>query len=317
VSEKYVQDTIDVLESKISREIENIKKKDIEKQQKLFNDAIGRISTLAKQNTEEFASLKGTISYLEGLIKKKTNPEELKSLANIVKDVKYGYERECETTMSHIHKMEDKIAEFNRRFIVVESFTKTVKDKNTVDLDSRKSENNGEYNAESSIKYKIIDDRVKNLSANFEGLKQELDKKADNSELVRIENTKVSKEELMSLLPSEESKDILKEEFKSEIAYFHKSIDDLRREWDLKLVRLRKEMDLFTIRKDINTRAKEEDVKGDIGQLAGKFNGLEQVVGRFSYDFESMKEFIKRVSKSIRDLQEINQNVLLGKQNIN
>jgi len=78
-----------------------------------------------------------------------------------------------------------------------------------------------------------------------------MEKKADATELIKIENTKVSKEELLSLLPSEDSKDILKDEFKNEIAYFHKSIDELARAWDIKLVKLRKEIDLFAIKKDI------------------------------------------------------------------
>lgn len=111
---------------------------------------------------------------------------------------------------------------------------------------------------------------MKNLNANYEILKQELDKKADIAELVKIENTKVSKEELLALLPSEESKDVMKEEFKSEVAYFHKSIDELARAWDLKLVKLRKELDLFTIRKEINKRALDEEVKYEIHKVETK-----------------------------------------------
>jgi len=318
VSEKYVTDTVSVLELKLNREIDSINKRDTEKQKKLFDDAISRTSALAKQNIEEFTSIRGNLGYLETTINKKANPEDIKTLTNTIKDVKYGYERECEITTQHIHKLEDKLAEFNRRFIVVESFTKNSKDKTTGDLDSKKSDaQNNEYNGGSSIKFKVLDDRVKNLAANFESIKLDVDKKAENSELVRIENTKVSKDELMSLLPSEESKDILKEEFKSEIAYFHRTIDELRREWDIKLVRLRKEMDLFPIKREINMRAKEQDVRYEIGRLEDKYGSYEQLINRVSIEFEGVKEFIKRITKNVKELQEVNQGVLLGKQNIN
>jgi prefoldin subunit 5 len=307
-----------VLEGKLRREIEGIKKKDTEKQEKLFNETNARIAKVAKNSSEDTAALKANVTHLESIISKKVNPDELKTLTNMIKEVRNNYERESEATQDHIHKLEDKYAEFNRRFSVIESFTKNVKDKNTADLESKKSEShNEEYNAERSIKFKILDDRVKNLTANYENLKQELDKKADIVELVRMENTKVTKEELMSLLPSEESRDILKEEFKSEIAYFHKSIDDLARAWDLKLVKLRKEIDMHAIKREINKRALDDDVKHDLHVMDMKWSKFEQIITKFSLEFDGVKDFMKRFNKDIKELQDVNQNVLLGKQNIN
>lgn len=158
---------------------------------------------------------------------------------------------------------------------------------------------------------------MKNLNANYEVLKQELDKKADLAELVKIENTKVSKEELLALLPSDDAKDIMKEEFRSEVAYFHKSIDELARAWDLKLVKLRKELDLFSIKKEINKRALDEEVKYEIHKVETKWSKIEQLIAGFSFEFDGVKDFVKKFGKSIKELQEVNKDVLLGKQNVN
>jgi hypothetical protein len=127
-----------------------------------------------------------------------------------------------------------------------------------------------ENDAGASMKYKVVDDMVKNLTASLENLKKEVDNKADTSEMLKIENTKVSKEELLALLPSDDSKDNMKEEFRSEVAYFHKSLDELARAWDLKIVKLRKELDPFTIKKEINKRALDEEFKYEINKVETK-----------------------------------------------
>jgi len=170
----------------------------------------------------------------------------------------------------------NKIGDCSRRIASLENLTKNfsgfgnLSEKDSKNKSSSKDGEDEHYNAEMSIKYKIVDDKMKNLVANLDTLKQEIEKKADANELIKIENTKVSKEELLSLLPSEESKDILKEEFKNEIAYFHKSIDELARAWDLKLVKLRKEIDLFSIRKEIGKRALDDEVKHDFHTIDSK-----------------------------------------------
>jgi hypothetical protein len=127
-----------------------------------------------------------------------------------------------------------------------------------------------ENDAGASMKYKVIDDMIKNLTASYENLKREVDNKAETIEMLKIENTKVSKEELLALLPSNDSKDNMKEEFRSEVAYFHKSLDELARAWDLKIVKLRKELDPFTIKKEISKRALNEEFKYEINKVETK-----------------------------------------------
>jgi hypothetical protein len=140
VSETFVNDSINVLESKIIREIDKIKQRDTEKQEKMHKDTQSQISALSKFNTEEFSGLRSRMTYFEQLISKKVSPEDIKSLSNTVKDVKYGFERESEAVMEHVNKLEDKFSEFGRRFNVIESYSKNAKDKQVTDLESKNSQ---------------------------------------------------------------------------------------------------------------------------------------------------------------------------------
>jgi len=203
----------------------------------------------------------------------------MKNLGATIKDVRYGLEKETEELTDHIYKLEEKFSDLNVTCNELKASMETSKSMRIQSLDEMNAKNghSEEFNAESMIKLKVIDDRIKNLTASVDILKQDVEKKADKIELVRMENVNVTKEVLMKLLPSEESKSSLKEEFKSEIAYFHKSIDELARAWDLKLVKLRKDIDMYSIMKEINTRAKEEDVKSDFMLFDNKISKLEQM----------------------------------------
>lgn len=317
VSETYVKDAIQVIDVKVKKEIDILRKRDEKGQQKLFEKADEKIMIFHKKFLDDITSLRGTLMYTEQQVSKKVNPEDFKSVLSQVKEVKYGYEKESESMMDHIHKMEDKLAEFNRRFSVVESFTTNAQGKLYADINSKGEEEDKNLNAESSIKFKLIDDRIQNLNANYESLKEEVDRKADKSELYKVENTKVSKEELLSLLPNEDSRDILKEEFRSEIAYFNKTIDELARAWDLKLVKLRKDLDLYSLQKDIHKRPLKEDIDVKFVDMHNRYIKMENIIAKFSFEIDHIRDFVKHTGKVMKEFQETNQGALIGKQNIN
>jgi hypothetical protein len=96
-----------------------------------------RLVAMSKSSTEELSGIRSQATYLEQTISKKVSPEDIKSLINSVKDVKYGFEKESEIVMDHVNKLEDKFSEFGRRFNVVESFTKNVKDTTGAGLEQK------------------------------------------------------------------------------------------------------------------------------------------------------------------------------------
>lgn len=207
MSQKYISDSVDAVEIKFRRDIESIKHRDNETQERLYREINSRIDLLNKTHNEDINSVKGNLTYLDSVVKKKVNPEEVKQISNSLKDMKYGYEREVEEFTNHIHSFEDKFSDFKRKFANVEAFVSNLKDKSMSDFENKKNDyNSTEYNGESSIKVKNFDEKIKNFTTHLETLKQEVDKKADKLEILRIENTCITKEEIISLLPSEDSK---------------------------------------------------------------------------------------------------------------
>ncbi|CAI2386626.1 unnamed protein product [Moneuplotes crassus] len=317
VSETFVNDSISLLESKLSNKIDKGHKRAISQALLKAEEKVdNKMANFEKLTQQEFNSYKRTLAYHDNEISKRITTGDLKPVNDSIKEVRNGFEKEMESMMEHINKF----SEYGRRIASIESLTKNISGPVLQDGSSVNGKGEGatsEYNAELSIKNKMVDDKLKNLTAACDALKSDLENKAEVSEMIKIENTKVSKDELLALLPSEESKDVLKEEFKNEIAYFHKSIDELARAWDLKLVKLRKEIDLFTIKKEIGKRALIEEVKHDFHVIQAKCSKVEHLVSNFSFEIDGFKDFIKRVSKNISELQDVNRDVLVGNKNVN
>lgn len=76
-----------------------------------------------------------------------------------------------------------------------------------------------------------------------------LNLKADKTEMFKLQNEKVNREEFISLIPTNDPRELVKEEIKNEIEFLTKNFDELSRSWDLKLVKLRNEFDLHTVKK--------------------------------------------------------------------
>ncbi|CAI2386723.1 unnamed protein product [Moneuplotes crassus] len=316
VSETFVSDSISVLEAKLVTKMEKSHQQTISQATNRAEEKVNmRMAGLEKFTQQEINILNTKIVEHDSEISKRMTATDLAPLKNSIKDTRYSFEKEIESVMGHINKF----IEYGRRISSLESTSKKSQSSSSGNEPGQKKEKSGGsgYNAEISIKYKIIDDKIKNLTATCDSLKADLENKADAGDLIKIENTKVSKEELLALLPSEESKDVLKEEFKNEIAYFHKTIDELARAWDLKLVKLRKEIDMFSIKKEIGRRALTEDMKHDFHVIESKCAKMEHLVSNFSFEVDGFKDFVHKVTKSINELQEMNKDVLVGNKNIN
>ena len=59
---------------------------------------------------------------LEDDMKEKLSTADLGPVAASVKECKYNYEWEVELIQNHVNAVEEKIAEHNRRMIIIESF---------------------------------------------------------------------------------------------------------------------------------------------------------------------------------------------------
>ena len=97
-------------------------------------------------------------------------------------------------------------------------------------------------------------------------------------QVARLEQVKIDKEDVLTLIPTTEPRDLVREEIKEQAAYLSKNMNELGRAWDLKLVKLRNDLDLHSIRKEISTKANDDEVRREIQSQEYKMGNLERSV---------------------------------------
>jgi len=119
-------------------------------------------------------------------------------------------------------------------------------------------------------------------------LKKLMEEKVSREEVPRLTSDKVSKEEIASLIPNEE---IMQEKMKfvvrDEIEVMYGKFMDHLRNFDGKLVRLRQDVDVHSIQKQIERKANEDQVRNDFGNHEFKISTLDRNIVRMATDFET------------------------------
>ena len=141
----------------------------------------------------------------------------------------------------------------------------------------------GEYDQ----KISIIEEKIRQTLKEQAFLKQSLENKADLGQVARLEQIKIDKEDVLTLIPTTEPRDLIREEIKEEAAYLSKNMNELGRAWDLKLVKLRNDLDLHSIRKEISTKANDDEVRREIQSQEYKVGNLERSVFKLAFDCET------------------------------
>lgn len=108
-------------------------------------------------------------------------------------------------------------------------------------------------------------------------------------QVARLEQVKIDKEDVLTLIPTTEPRDLVREEIKEQAAYLSKNMNELGRAWDLKLVKLRNDLDLHSIRKEISTKANDDEVRREIQSQEYKMGNLERSVFKLTFDCETFQ----------------------------
>ena len=99
-------------------------------------------------------------------------------------------------------------------------------------------------------------------------------------------------------------------------AMYSKFMDHLRN-FDQKIVRLRQEVDVHSIQKQIERKANEDQVRNDFGNHEFKITTLDRNIIRMATDFETFQQAFNKMHSAVLELQEANRDVLLGKRTTN
>ena len=130
--------------------------------------------------------------------------------------------------------------------------------------------------------------------------------------------SKVSKSELIELLPDQEALDkkfISMCEEQSDIIWL--KLEEKLVVWDQRLLNIRQEFDRNEINRLIDTKANAEQVSNDFNNHEFKIAMLDKNIIAIASDFETFQNAINRMNSVVLELQDINKDVLVGKRNLN
>ncbi len=130
-----------------------------------------------------------------------------------------------------------------------------------------------------------------------------MDEKTSKEDVRKLTTDKVTKEELEQLIPNEE---ILQEKMKyivrDEIETLQGKIMDQFRSFDQKLVRIRADIDVHSLQRQIDMKANEESVKSDFSNHEFKISTLDRNIIRMASDFETFQHAFNKLHTAIVEL---------------
>lgn len=100
------------------------------------------------------------------------------------------------------------------------------------------------------------------------------------------------------------------DQFKDYMEEFRQSTND-------KLVKIRQDFDVQTLKKMIAAKADDKEVAYALDQQDSKSKLLDNNVMMLANDLETFQKWMAKMNKALTELQEINKDVLLGKKNAN
>lgn len=163
-----------------------------------------------------------------------------------------------------------------------------------------------------------LEDSISSLEQRLDNFKKLLDDKVTRDDVRKLTSDKVTREDLEQLIPNEE---ILQEKMKyivrDETDKLSDKVTDQFKVFDQKLVRLRSEIDVHSMQRQIDLKANEDSVKSDFSNHEFKISTLDRNIIRIAADFESFQHAFNKLHSAILELQEANRDVLLGKRTTN
>jgi hypothetical protein len=130
-----------------------------------------------------------------------------------------------------------------------------------------------------------------------------LEDKVNREDVRKLTSDKVSKDDLEQLIPNEE---ILQEKMKyvirDETEVMQTRFMDQLKLFDGKLVRLRADIDVHSITRQIEKKANEDQVRNDFGNHEFKISTLDRNIIRMAADFETFQLAFNKMHQAIIEL---------------
>lgn len=87
--------------------------------------------------------------------------------------------------------------------------------------------------------------------------------------------------------------------------------------WDIKIVKLRNEIDISKIIREIHSKLDINQFKDESSKLEESLSNIEQAVVMLKMELNGANQAFNKIFNDVEDLKEINRNVLVGKKSVN
>ena len=276
VNEKYVMDAIQAAQEKIKKEILNSNENTFEKYEKVIRDVQFSLEKFNSDYSGKFRTLKNDMKKLEEEFQNKFSNSE-------IDDLRYELEKIKETM-----KKED-ITSLNGKL----SKCDQTLDKLRTELEELISQFSQNDSSE----------EVQDLKSIISSLQEELENKVDKSVMQELLQHKGNKPKVQV----HENPDI------KEFWKFREKAMEQFRSIEAKVEKLSKLSEIHNLKRLIQTKANEEEVKNELNNQETKVAGVEKIAGQNTRDIESLSVVLKRINLQLQEVNSNPSNALIGR----
>ena len=141
-----------------------------------------------------------------------------------------------------------------------------------------------------------------------------MDNKITAEDVRKLTSDKISKEDLDNIIPSEEiTQEKMKYLVRDEVDSMWGKINELFKQFENKIIRLRAEVDIHSIQRQLERKANEDQVRNDFSNHEFKIGTLDRNIIRMAGDFDTFQMALHKMHQVLLELQDANRDVLLGK----
>lgn len=144
---------------------------------------------------------------------------------------------------------------------------------------------------------------MESMETKFDSLRKQLDAKVTKEDVKKLTADKITKEDLENIIPNEDiSQEKMKYLVREEIEALSVKISDQFKQFDNKIIRLRAEVDIHSVMRQLDRKANEEQVRSDFSNHEFKITTLDRNIIRMAQDFETFQSAINKIHSAIVEL---------------
>ena len=136
---------------------------------------------------------------------------------------------------------------------------------------------------EAEMRFKKQEEVIKQLTKTLKQHASLIALKAENADLMKFESQKVDKEEFLDMIPDID----INREVKAQIGHIPKQLDELQKAWDHKIIRLRADVDLHSVKKQLGNKLDERDFRAEKEKTESDIKNIEEALIRFTMEIDS------------------------------